>query len=355
MSGIEDLTKAIIIVSSLALVVATFLDTNVGLIVILLSMLLSPELEAGAAGGRAVVIRVEDLVLILVSFTWLFKMAIEKALPLIRKSPLNAPIGLYVAVLCIATLRGMIAGSVAPLRGIFFVLKLVEYFILYFMVYNHVNTPKQVKLFLGVLIFTSFIVGIYGNTHIGKVERISAPFEGSGEPNTLGGYLLFILSILAGLIVYNRERRNLVLFIFIFLVPTFIYTLSRSSYLGMIPALVAFPLITKRKGALNIVLILFITFIFLVTVGPPRIRDRIMGTFEPEERQEFRGVGAIQLGPSPAARVESWKRVLVKDFPRKPLLGYGMSGGIFLDSQYMLAINETGLIGLPTAIISEIT
>jgi hypothetical protein len=308
-------------------------------------MLLSPELEAGAVRGRAIVIRVEDLVLILVSLTWLAKMAIEKALPLIRKSPLNAPIGLYIAVLCIATLRGMFQGGVLPLKGTFYVLKLVEYFLLYFIVYNQVNTHKQVKLFLGVLLFTGFIVGIYGNTHIGKVERLAAPFEGHGEPNTLGGYLLFILCIIAGLVMYYKKGRNILAFIFLFLLPTFIFTLSRASYLGMVPALIALALLTNKKAVINTSLVLLAAFALFVALGPPKVKSRVIDTFKPIQRQKLKRVGMISLGPSPAARVKSWKEVFMRDFPRKPLLGYGMSGGIFLDSQYVLAINETGLIG----------
>ncbi|MGB2662299.1 MAG: hypothetical protein WBD04_07940 [Candidatus Omnitrophota bacterium] len=345
MSGVEDLTKTIIIVASLSLIVATFININIGLAVILLSMLLSPELEAGSAGGRAVVIRVEDLVLIIVSVTWLAKMAIEKALPLIRKSPLNAPIGLYVAILCISTLRAMLQGGVSPLKGTFYVLKLSEYFMLYFIVYNHVNTSKQVKLFLGVLLFTGFIVGIYGNTHIGKVERLAAPFEGHGEPNTLGGYLLFILCIVAGLVMYYKKGRNVLVLIFLFLVPTFIFTLSRASYLGMIPALFVLAILTNRKAVINSVLIVFVAFALFVALGPPKVKKRILTTFKPIERQKLKRVGVVPLGPSPAARVKSWKDIMLRDFPRKPLLGYGLSGGIFLDSQYVLAINETGIIG----------
>ncbi|MGB2651740.1 MAG: hypothetical protein WBD00_06040, partial [Candidatus Omnitrophota bacterium] len=169
LSGATDVGRSAMIVMALALIIATFVDTNIGLIAILLSMLLSPELEVGATPGRAIVLRAEDLLLIIVSMTWLAKMAIRKELPVLRRSPLNAPIGLYVAVLCLATLFGMVAGNVSPLKGCFYVLKLIEYFILFFIVLNHTTTVKQVKLFLTVLIVTCLIVGIYGNFQIGTV------------------------------------------------------------------------------------------------------------------------------------------------------------------------------------------
>ncbi|MFC1548556.1 O-antigen ligase family protein [Candidatus Omnitrophota bacterium] len=340
-----DLSKSVMIVVSIALIVATFIDTNIGLIAILLSMLLSPELEIGSTAGKDIVVRAEDLLLIIVSLTWLAKMAIRKELPVLRKSPLNAPIGLYIAALCVSTLVSVLTGNVTPLKGMFYVLKLIEYFILYFIVLNHTTTIKQVKLFLAVLIITAIIVGIYGNTHIGGVARISAPFEGQGEPNTLGGYLLFIMAIIGGLIFYYKRREKLLFFIFLFLVPTFIFTLSRSAYLGMIPALITFMLLSKSRGVTVTVTTLLLIFVFFISVGPPVLKDRVLGAFRPTDYQEVRGIGPITLGPSPAARLVSWRNVITKHFPRRPLLGFGVTGGVFLDSQYVLALHETGLIG----------
>ncbi|MDD3089895.1 MAG: O-antigen ligase family protein [Candidatus Omnitrophica bacterium] len=344
-TGVDDFTKAVIISLALIVMVATFLDTNIGLIVILLSMLLSPELEAGATPGRAVVLRAEDLLLIVVSLTWLTKMAFQKQLPLVRSTPLNAPIGLYVALLCFSTVKGMITGNVIPLKGMFYVLKLVEYFILYFIVVNHVTTERQVRIFLGVLLFTSLIVGIYGNTHIGSGSRISAPFEGEGEPNTLGGYLLFILSIVGGIILHYRQKRPLYVILFLFLIPTFVFTLSRSSYMGLIATLFTFVTITADRRVVNSILIITAAIILFVSFGPEKVRRRVVDTFTPEAQQEVKKFGMLQLGPSPAARVISWKDTMTKAFPRKPIFGYGMTGIGFLDSQYILVLGETGLAG----------
>ena len=308
-------------------------------------MLLSPELEAGAVTGRAVVIRADDLLLGIVLFVWLAKMAIRKA-PLIKHSSLNIPIGLYIAVMCFSTIRGMASGNIMPLKGTFYVVKLIEYFFLFFIVLNQITTEKQVKLFLTVLFLTSIIVGIYGVTHIGVVERISAPFEGEGEPNTLGGYLLFILSILGGLIYCYGKRRHILILVFLFLVPTFLFTLSRASYLGMFASLVAFIAISKNRRVLAGISILALAFVLAVAFGPPALKDRVRGTFQPEEAQTLKQVGPVALGPSPAARVESWTRILTTKVPRKPFFGGGVTGIGFLDSQYILALGETGFIGL---------
>ncbi len=344
-AGTPDIPRAVIIIAAIIFAIATFINTNIGLIAILLSMLLSPELEAGAAADRAIVVRAEDLLLIIVSITWLARMAVRKA-PLIRQSPLNVPIGLYIAVMAFSTIRGMAAGDITPVKGTFYVLKLVEYFVLFFIVLNQTTTEKQVKMFLTVLFLTSIVVGIYGNTHIGAVERISAPFEGEGEPNTLGGYILFILSILGGLIYCYGKRRHILILVFLFLIPTFLFTLSRASYLGMFASLVAFTAISKSRKVIAGISILALAFVLAVAFGPQVLKDRVLGTFQPEEAQALKRVGPVALGPSPAARVESWHRVLTTKVPRKPFFGGGVTGIGFLDSQYILALGETGFIGL---------
>ncbi|MDP8299335.1 MAG: hypothetical protein P9L88_05485 [Candidatus Tantalella remota] len=344
-TNMPDITKAGIIIAAVAFIVATFIDTNIGLIAILLSMLLSPEMEAGSTAGRSIVIRAEDLLLIIVSLTWLAKMAVRKT-PLIRSSPLNAPIGIYVAVIIISTVRAMIAGNVLPLKGAFYVLKVVEYYILYFIVLNETSSNKQVKMFLVVLLLTAFFVGLYGNTHIGSVSRISAPFEGEGEPNTLGGYLLFILCLIGGLIFYYKEKRHLLILLLLFLVPTFLFTLSRASYLGMAVSMVAFVAITKDRRVFTAVLLLSLLGILVFSFGPQPLKDRVLGAFKPEESQELKQFGMVSLGPSPAARIRSWDAVFKEDISKAPILGRGVTGLRFLDSQYVLVLGETGFIGL---------
>lgn len=345
LSHMTDIDTSIMVVLSIVLIIATLVDTNIGLIAILLSMLLSPELEAGATHGREITVRAEDLLLIIVSFTWLAKMAFKKDAPLIRPSAVNAQIGIYSAILCFSTLLGMVIGNVNPAKGAFYVLKLLEYFILFFMVLNNVTSEKQVKMFLVVMLVTGSIVALYANSMIGHISRVSAPFERSEEPNTLGGYVLFMLSMVAGLIFHYREKRGLFIILFILLVPTFIFTLSRSSYMGLLPALLALMLITRDKKVFIFAMIAAAAFLLLATFGPTVVKNRVLDTFRPEKAQELKSVGAIKLGPSPAERVLTWQRFLTREFPKRPIFGFGVTGIGFLDGQYVLVLMETGIAG----------
>ena len=146
-------------------------------------------------------LRFEDFLLIVISLSWLAKNALYKELGLFLKTPLNRAIIAYVLVCLIATGFGIMNGRVDAKTGILFVLKYVEYFIIFFMMVNHVKDFEQLKRFIFCLFLTCFITSIIGILQIPSGLRVSAPFEGeTGEPNTLGG--LFI--------VYWLYRRRIV-------------------------------------------------------------------------------------------------------------------------------------------------
>jgi len=83
----------IVLASSALIFVVTLVNTDMGLAVLIFSMLLSPELMVGEVSGRDIVIRFEDLLLIVITLAWLAKTAINKGLALFIKTPLNKAIG----------------------------------------------------------------------------------------------------------------------------------------------------------------------------------------------------------------------------------------------------------------------
>ena len=71
------------------LILITLVNPEFGLYVLLLSMLLSPEIRVAEVPQRAVVIRLDDIFLGVIFFTWLLRMALRKELGLLRATPLN--------------------------------------------------------------------------------------------------------------------------------------------------------------------------------------------------------------------------------------------------------------------------
>jgi len=337
---------------AVAVFTVSFIKIELGLYLLIFSMLLSPEITAGevrggAAIGRGLTLRLDDFLLLVIGFSWLAKNAIHKELGLFWKTPLNRPIFFYLAACILSTGFGIMAGRVDPATGFFFVVKYFEYFIVFFMVVNHIESPDQIKRLIFCIFLTCFIISIIGMIQIPTGGRVSAPFEGeTGEPNTLGGYLVFTGAIAAGLYsrIKDRKTRRLIVVLLVFMVPPFLYTQSRSSYLALIPVLGYLGFQSeKRVLALGLLAIgLIISPLFLPSV----VKDRILYTFlqKPHPGQQIE-IGHIKLDTSTSARLVSWKEG-VKDWARHPILGYGVTGYRFMDAQFPRVLTETGVVGM---------
>ena len=339
-----------------AVLFASFLNTELALHIILLSMLLSPEIVVGGVGGislgkpatkgEALVLRMEDLVLVTGALAWFARTAIFKELGLIRKTPLNLAIFAYIISLIIATLLGIFLGNVRPVRGFFYTLKYTEYFVVYFIAVNYIHEESQLRRLLATAFATCAISVVIGIMQIPSGERVAAPFEGSyGEPNTFGGYLLFMLALILGQALSARTvaaGMGWWMFAGVAVLPL-LYTLSRTSWLAAIPMLLTLTLLSPRR------LMLMVGLATLMILGPlafPKaVLDRYDYTFRAKvDRGEY-SIGGARLDTSTSARLDSWKRGL-QGWQERPLLGFGVTGFAFMDAQFVRVLVETGLIGL---------
>ncbi len=334
---------------ALAIFILSFINIEWGLYILIFSMLLSPEITIGHTSGtsldRGVSLRFEDFLLIVISLSWFAKNAVYKELGLFRKTPLNKAILFYALMCIVSTGVGMMEGRVETKTGVLFVLKYIEYFIVFFMMINHVKDEQQVKQFIFCLFLTCFIIAIIGIFQIPAGERVSAPFEGErGEPNTLGGYLLFIGSVAAGLLStsQNHKVRKLLLVLIIVIIPSFLFTQSRASYLALVPACLTLGFMLKRR--IIIIGLIIISFSLSPLFLPAPVKNRILYTFNQPESTGQVKIGNIRLDTSTSARLVSWRDAL-KDWTKYPILGHGVTGYLFVDAQYPRVLTETGILG----------
>lgn len=339
-------SKPTLLILGLTVALLTLTNTEITLYLIIFSMLLSPELRLGAIAGRDIALRLEDFLLMIVAFSWLVKTGINKELSIFKRTPLNLAIGIYVLTSIVLTLRGMFFGAATPAKAIFYLVKYIEYFILYFIVINHVQSRHQIKRFVFVLLLTCAIVVTYTNLHIGE-GRLSAPFEEEAEPNTFGGYLLFMLAITMGILLYTNsfKVKFCLMLLSLFIIPSFLYTLSRTSYLAIIPMWIGLIIFGPRKGMLTAILLLAVLLgIFFM---PQPVRERIEYTFVPDYAEEQRPItiGRVGLGPSISDRIYTWRYCLER-WEKSPLVGHGVTAVGFVDGQYIRVLAELGLVGL---------
>jgi len=348
---VSNLIIALFTAIGLGLAIAIFFNTNLAIYVLIFSMLLSPEFGSRGTMGGGFTIRIDDIILGIVVFTWIAKIAINNEVKSIIKTPLHKPIFYYLIVCIISTGFGVIRGNVNYLSGFFFLFKYFEYFVIFFMVYNQITSKKQIVNFYYSLLLTFIIVVLVASSQIPAGGRLTAPFEGEGgEPNTLGGYLLLIMAVNLSLIFFSNTFNKIwikrgVLGVTIVAVFPFLLTNSRGSWVAGIPVAISYILLRKSR---NITLIFIVLLLILSPfILPDSVVDRVKYTFTEQEgyaRGLQEDVGGLTLDTSASERVRSWKSAF-KELPNHILLGFGVTGWRFLDAQYMRVLIETGIIG----------
>ena len=344
-------TIALSVAAIAALFIVSFLSAEVALYILIFSMLLGPEIIVGKLGGgthlgRGLTLRLDDFLLVIIGSTWFIRSAIHKDLGLFLRTPLNIPIFLYALSYVISTGVAMIGGRANFLTGLFYVVKYIEYFVIYLMVVNHIQSMKQAKILVFCALLTCFLVSLYGIYQIPFGERVTAPFEGEeGEPNTLGGYLIFMLAITTGLFL-NEKRRSYKWMLGILIITAFIpflYTLSRASYLAFFPMCFSLLFFNDKKKLLITVLCVAVLLSPILLVSA--VKQRVIYTFTQTPQHGQIEIGSVRIDTSTSARVKAWSDCF-RDFLKKPLLGYGVTCYPFVDAQLPRILTESGLIGL---------
>jgi len=346
-----SLTGLAIALGVLVLIVC-FNWPEAGLYILIFSMLLGPEMIVGGLGegttaGRGITLRLDDFLLTIIAFSWFARGAVHKELGLFLSTPLNRPVGLFILAAAVSTALGMLFDRVRPVVGFFFVLKFVEYVFVYFAAVNFIENKEHLKRLIYAIFITGIFVSIYAAAQIPRGIRVSAPFEGeTGEPNTLGGYLLILIALFGGLMITSPNLRTALRYalgIIVMGIP-FLYTLSRASYIGLFAAALCLVLFTRRKliAAFSVTIFLF----GLILLAPSAVEERIQYTIGGQAARAGQvEIGGVRLDTSTSARIVSYQQILA-DFPKQPILGYGVTGYGFIDGQYPKVLIEMGLIGL---------
>src|SRR5438876_863254 len=341
-----------IILGALLLVVA-FLSTRLSLYLLVFSMLLSPEFlignltGGGGASGRGLTLRFDDLLLVVIGFVWLAKMATHKGGTPFLRTPLNGPIMFYIAAAGLATLIGVLGGRVKPMSGFFYWLKYYEYMFLYFMVVSAVMTKEEARRVVFASLVTCFVIALFAIAQIPSGERAPAPFEGEqGEPNTLGGYLVFMLAIVSGLLL-TREAVTIRLPLLLLLAAGAIglmATGSRASFLAAgVVTLSVIGFLAPRKPILMAMVLL--GTLTAPLWAPHQVKERVLYTFTQAQEEGQIRVGTLRIDTSTSERLRSWQQSF-EIWQKFPIWGTGITGGHFVDAMYPRVLTETGLLGL---------
>ena len=275
------------VLAGITVFIMSFVSSEIAIYVLIFATLLSPEFGSRETGGGGVTLRSEDFLLVLIGFSQLARSALYKDVGMFRSTPLNRPIVYYVLACVFATGLGVMFGRVRTLTGFFFVLKYVEYYIIYFMAINNLHTKRQAKQYLAAILLTCAIVSLVAMAQIPTGERIAAPFEGdSGEPNTLGGYLLLIFAVVLALYLCagsgdsQTYKLSLLALSGMIFVPI-MFTQSRATWLAIIPTYFGLLILSPKR--LMMIGVLAVAVVIAPLALPKVVKDRIMYTFTKEQ------------------------------------------------------------------------
>ena len=342
------------IIASIIVAVVTFQKPENGLLIIVFSMLLSPQIVASSVSGRDLTLRIDDLLIVVMLLAWLAYTAKDKDWKGFIKTPLDFNLMFLVALYITSTGLGIISGYLNTLKSIFYMLKYLEYFVLFWVTANIVSTSKNLPKFLMSGAVTAIIVALFAYTLFGSQERVYAPFEqNGGEPASLAGYYLVVFGVLLGFFLTsdNNKIRYFCLGIFILILPTFIKTLSRASYLAFAPMVLSMLLLTKkRKSTLALMLVGGVILFPIVFSGLySDMVNRVNVTFTGGAPTRGEGMSYKKIKDQSATdRIDSWKWVvrerLTADL-KSLLIGRGVTGVGFIDGQIFTFLGEIGVVG----------
>lgn len=336
--------KAAIAIALVCLLIGTVVSLELGVAIMLLSMLLSPEIAIAELSVRALTVRIEDGLIPLLMLAWLGRKALGMDRMTITHDKVLYAMAATLAIGITASLVGVRDGYVDSLSATFYLVKQLEFFGLFYFVLQYVHSEIRARRLVIVAVLTAVVIALYNFTIIPRNEvwtshRISAPFEGSHpEPSSIGAYFVLIMAFLLALAmeVPNRRRRiGLFVLAGVVFVP-FLFTLSRSSYVAFLVMLIALGIL-KRSRVIAVAML--IGFVASPVLLPQSVLDRVAYTFNDPVAT------ASGFDRSFDERIAIWYKVWwsMRD---APFLGRGVTYQDVIDSYYARVLIETGFLGL---------
>ncbi|MFZ2658161.1 MAG: O-antigen ligase family protein [Victivallales bacterium] len=354
----------IIILIGIFLVLATFYFPRFGLVIMLFFIMISTDLPVGKGDKvRTATVRYEDVILLLVSIGWILNRAKTRTLSSIKDCPIYKPMLAMAAIIVLATISGYFMETVGFQSGLLYSMKRLEYFWIFFMTYNLMETRKEawisINLFLGVASIVA-VIGLIQSALFPLSDLAqggSTATAGLGRANTLADFYLIILGVSLGLYIHNRNKKWMSIYLgligmFVFAI---IMTKSRGAYVS-IPFIILLITYVSKSKKLVVILVSILMFFLLYHMGSLLVTNQnaelLMNKHNDEIKDQFASIGnVIEKGPkadsSFNARYTAWINT-IPEVMKYPILGHGV-GSVplyYFDNQYVTELFDTGFIGL---------
>ncbi len=323
-----------LLLSGLLLAFISVFDLRVGLAVLLLAIGLSPEFELYGIPN----FRYEDLIFPIILIIWLSQVVLHRTE--FRPTDLKAPILVIIFISLISALSNNIYADLDLRAASLRFGKAVMYYFMMVVVLNGMRSRRDIKAFVALMIISSAFVGLYGLVQFAAEGGAGGGYRLPGPPgetaNILGGYFVFHMCLALGLLTQVKGVGRVFLIAYLALMAyPFIMTLSRTSYVALAVGLLAI-WIRSRNHTMAWALILLAAGCLL---APDYVLDRMLT------------IADVLMGRDVSSwdsRVAGWTNWFLPQALQSPLLGKGPGSEDLgaIDSEYVLQLNDLGIIGL---------
>jgi hypothetical protein len=331
------------------------------LFLFIFTICVSPRIPLGfIPGGRRLDLRIEDIIVAMLLLGWALYMSLKGRLYL---TPIAKPLGFYLFISGLSTVFGTLVWGLNPMRASFYILKELQYFLIFLLVANWLKTPHELKyvtvlLLIGGLVnalwvgfqlwqgtyrplFAIALTESYGE--MGPPRFYGPALLGEYSPLATGGFFLIVFFVSLGLMVSvsNRYIRCCLIMFSGILFAALFSSLSRATIIGALFGILILLIILKRLSLLATMFVI-LPFILWFTQAIPvagrvfnwggflysLIQDRWEPIWQPLLHESYKGI----------------------------LLGFGKSSLGFLPSliseeahnYYLRALLEAGIFGFVT-------
>ena len=244
--------------------------------------------------GRRFDLRVEDLILVVLLYCWALYLFVR---PKIDGTPLLMQLGFYMGVAIFATSFSLITSDLGTIRSFFYLLKELEYFIIFFIVANTLNTESDLKVVINLMLLVGFCNAVWVVVQLvtGEASQLfyvsgsALPMDayqaagqlvgygprliGEVNPLATGGLFLVVFLLALSLLLYSKAIKKM--WIYGMLSALFLLGIlgcgSRVSLMGAIVGSVILLKVTGRAPKILPTLLVLVGLSLLVSPLIPAI------------------------------------------------------------------------------------
>lgn len=318
--------SALILIAAFTLLVIFTLRTDLGMYLILLSLIAGQLLRIPVTEGSA--IQLTDILVVTLSLVWIIKKIIlnEK----IKSTFLGPFLFIFLSIAFLSFINGLRFLSLdQAMISFFYLLRLWAYAALFFIATDIFEQEKNIHLFKKILLFVFFAVAVAGIVQIiifpslskwaalyGWDPHMYRLFSTFLDPNFVGAFLVIGLMTVLGILFYTKsiEGKLILIVLAIIFLVSIILTYSRSTYLFLAISFLTFSILRSKK-----LLLLGMAAIIIILLIFPKSVERIEGGFNIDE--------------SARTRFQTWSKTItiIRDHP---VLGVGFNAFRYAQDRY---------------------